>query len=214
MRLWKDVEPGVRSLIQDEVEGSAEEAAYSQADLLRWWEWAQDELATFKPLPQRKVYQVSDGSVVALPGDHYRTTGVLWEGHEFLEQVSVEEGVKFYSASVSVGSYPKKYYVEGDRLHLLREPQQPWTLLYAAYYPPPTGNDSPILLPRWGVQACTYHAASSAAVQAAFGTAELRQYATRQDAGTPEHNPLAKIAQLLMDRFYGIVYKHASGEEA
>jgi hypothetical protein len=213
MRLWKDVEPGVRSLIQDEVQ-QGEEAEYEQAELLRWWEWAQDEFATFKPFHQRKVYQVSDGNVVTLPEDHYRTMGVLWEGHEFLERVSVEEGVKFYSTSVTTGSYPKKYYVEGSLLHLLRTPEQPWTLLYLAYYPAPVGDNSPILVPRWGVQACTYHAASSAAVKAAFGTAELRQFATRQDAGTPEHNPLAKIAQLLMDRFYGIVYKHASDEEA
>jgi hypothetical protein len=121
----------------------------------------------------------------------------------------LEQGVDFYSAQVSETSYPLGYVLGGGQLWLTRTPVQPWTLHYYADYPAPIGEDSPILLPRWGVQACTFYAGAMAAVRGSFAASELRQYATRQDSGNPEHNPMEKTARFLMDQYHSLIAKHS-----
>lgn len=213
MRLWKDVEPGVRSLIRDSLRGG-KKAKYEQRDLWDWWGWAQDDFATYHPRRQSRTYQVSDGNPIELPEDCIKTLAVWWEGRKSLKRISIEEdGVDFYSDQVSASSFPLGYFVESGKLYLTRIPTQPWTLFYLAYFPKLTGDDSPILLPAWGVQACTFYSAAMAAIRESFGTAELRQYATKQDAGNPEHNPLEKTARFLMDQYLNLIHKHSDDEE-
>jgi hypothetical protein len=212
MRLWKDVEPGLRSLVQDELQENIE-PKYAQSDLLTWWTWAQDDFAAYHPLRQSRVYQVSDGNPIELPEDYAKVQAVWWEGHKSLTQIPLGESLDFYSHQVNTASYPLGYVVGGGQLWLTRAPVQPWTLFYLAHYPAPIGEDSPILLPRWGVQACTFYAASMAAARESFSTADLRQYATRMDSGNPEHNPLEKTARFLMEQYRNLMSAHSDDEE-
>jgi hypothetical protein len=86
-----------------------------------------------------------------------------------------------------------------------------YTLFYAAYYPdvPAADNDAAeILIPRWAEEGVLLYASSYILLKAASSEANIRQFNTRIDSGTPEHNPHLDLSAHYLSRADRALARH------
>jgi hypothetical protein len=85
-------------------------------------------------------------------------------------------------------------------------------LRYYAYYPHPVDDADLLTIPQWAESIVRYRAASHAAIALAFDTANIRQFNTKRDSGTPEHNPLLDQQQWLESMYRLLLEQYAKLE--
>lgn len=79
-----------------------------------------------------------------------------------------------------------------------------YELWYTAFWQMPDDMNNlsvDLEVPRSVITGLTYYAAAYMLMPSAVGAAELRQFGTRPDTGTPEHNPVRDAVTYLMSAF-------------
>lgn len=146
----------------------------------------------------------SGASIFELPADLFEIESVI----------TASTGNVMSSATLSAGTsrgnpnaendwlrYPNGYLSVSNALSA----NEVLTLYYIAFWPKPadeTDVDFVIKVPAAAHQGMIYYAASHATAASSVPTAQIRQFATKVDAGTPIHNPLKDISSWFMERFF------------
>jgi hypothetical protein len=151
-----------------------------------------------------------------LPSDIIEDEGtglhaVHWKDNQWLEEVEYFPGMEWASTTRSTTSSPVAYILwPQGKISFSRVPVsgQVVTLYYVAYYPRIEDDDTVITIPRWAEEPIKLYSAASAIEPASVKTGNLRQYGTRRDSGDPEDNPLLRLAEHYMQRYYRILADH------
>ena len=208
---WKDTEPMIISLLRDitdeEARRSERARRYDPDDLVVWWNNAQAQLATQKPVQSHYIYRPEDGYDVALPDRFYRPRGVFFPGETAsVERTSLE--------SYWFGVAKKGYYISEERLVIVGYPSSPgFLLVYHSYYPRVKDDNSWVRVPEWSLEACTVYSAMQAVTQEMMRDARYRKFISKEDAGNPQQNPFIPVAEWLRKRFYEIVNSHSDDDQ-
>ncbi len=186
-----------RSLLRDD---SQKQQRWTDENLLDALGWALDTFSAHTALPKTMVSTV-DGvsSSITLPHDIYDDTEqtvlvrlVTPDRIEILEPIRLVPGVildppeesnsglrgywEWPTGTLNFGFVPEK----GSRIELM----------YFAYYPSPESDEDILQIPRWAHLPVGYLIGAYAVLSYGVVASQVRQYADKQDSGTPEHNPL------------------------
>lgn len=194
---WSTLEQAVQSLLKDSnKEGKTQK--YDTADLITWWNFAQDALATTRPLHKHLQYVgVQSG---AAPTDYYKSRAVVLPDGTPIEEIQSEQ--MFFDPNI-VG-----FYVYEGEIVTVNTGYDSFTLLYDAYYPHITNEHMYAILPSWAVEACTMYVGMLAMTREAAGDARYRKFITKNDAGNPTQNPFLGVAKWMESRYNKIVSAH------
>jgi len=194
---WSTLEQNVQSLLKDGgKEGKIQK--YDTADLIAWWNFAQNALATTRPLRKHIQYVDAQGGVI--PEDFYRARAVVLPDGNALEEIATEQ--QFFEPEI-VG-----FFVYDGEINIVNAGYDSFTLLYDAYYPDITEQRKYAELPRWAVEACTMYVGMLAMTRESAGDARYRKFITKNDAGNPTQNPFLGVAKWMESRFNKIVSAH------
>jgi hypothetical protein len=92
-----------------------------------------------------------------------------------------------------------------------------YNLYYLAYWTKPTTfNDLTLILepPAQSLIGLTLYSTAYCLLPEAVGASEIRQFGTRIDSGTPEHNPMQKTALYMLDLFQREMNRHPKHQKA
>ena len=81
-------------------------------------------------------------------------------------------------------------------------------LHYVAYYPEIEGDSTTILAPDWALEAIALYAAGRTLEDNSSQFAQLGQTRTRIDSGTPEDQPILRLAERYIRQFYDLINQH------
>lgn len=203
MLTWEIVLGKLRRFLRD----TAGTPRMSDEELADAWNNAQDDLTNY--VARKKTLAVPAGvSRAELPEDLYRIDNVLiYDGEvgyrmpEWDEQIEDED------------TWTGNAWQLGD-LYIDFAPalQHDVVVCYRAYFPVVEITDPkrPVYVPQWAVQACVYHVAAQSVEKQTVADPQLRQWASRQDAGNPLSNPFLPVAEFMMKRYRQVVYDHIS----
>ena len=82
------------------------------------------------------------------------------------------------------------------------------TLHYVAYYTTVDDIGDVIAIPRWATEAIKCYVCAVALSAAFAKSGNIRQWNTREDSGTPEDNPLLRLSEHYMERYWQILTQH------
>jgi hypothetical protein len=136
---------------------------------------------------------------------------VHWKDNQWLEETEYFPGMAWASATRSTTSSPVAYILwPQGKISFSRVPASGQTikLYYVAYYPAIVDDDTLITVPRWAEEPIKLYSAASAIESKSVKTGNLRQYNTKRDAGSPEDNPLLRLAEHYMARYERILAEH------
>ena len=146
-----------------------------------------------------------DGSAKAfsLPVDLYQIVTVLdGSSDEFYPSATMSPGDYFGESMSGHNSWVE--YPNGS-IAFAKAPSasDDYTIYYMAYWTVPDINSEDTLLevPLYVIQGLILFGAAQTLLQSANTSADVRQWGTRVDSGTPEHNPLQRQVDYLMKRF-------------
>ena len=136
---------------------------------------------------------------------------VQWADQEWLRREFYWPGNRWPSASRTTSSSPRAYVLwptghisfgqvpsDGDTV----------TVHYVAYYDVVDSDSSVISVPNWALEAIKLYVASEALGPGFIKAGQLGQYKSRREAGKPEDNPLLRLAEHYMVRYYQILSAH------
>lgn len=136
----------------------------------------------------------------ALPSDFYDVDGVHdTESSKFLRRATM---MPYQYAGENLDQFTYDIYPHGY-IRFWPDPEtgDTFTLYYRAYWSVPTTDLSLLDPPLHLKQALLYYAAARAVMPEAESSAELRQYNTKIDSGTPAHNPVGDRVFFFMRLF-------------
>jgi hypothetical protein len=159
-----------------------------------------------------------DGSTYeySLPSDIIESEGaclyaVHWKDQIWLRRIEPFPSTEWPSTKRSTTSRPAGYMLwPASKINLTRTPEDGQTveLYYVAHYPEVVDDDTLITVPRWAREPVTLYCMAIAAESIAMDTGELAQYKSRRDSGDPEDNPLLRLAEHYIKRFYHLLSMH------
>jgi hypothetical protein len=161
---------------------------------------------------------VGDGTTYefALPSDIVEAEGagvyaVHWKESTWLVRLEYWPGETWPNTSRTTTSYPLGYVLwPQGKISFSRIPttNQAVTVHYVAYYPVVVDDNSSITVPRWALEAIKLYAAAVALEPSSTKAATLGQYKSRREAGGPEDNPVLRLAEHYLKRYYEILAAH------
>ena len=159
-----------------------------------------------------------DGSTYEfdLPADIVEEEGagvyaVHWKENTWLTRREYWPGTAWANTSRTTTSNPLGFVLWPQGvINFTRVPvsDQAITVHYVAYYPEVADDASSITVPRWALEAIKLYVAAVALEPASTKAGTLGQYKTRREAGQPEDNPLLRLAQHYIKRYYEILAAH------
>jgi hypothetical protein len=164
---------------------------------------AHDALLPFWPKASvASITVVSGTKTYDLPTDIFEVEAVVDSvTGEVLPQASIFSGA-FLGQNVSA---PNDWALYPDgQVTFFKAPSNDLDLYYSAIWTKPTESaldDDPLEPPDFLTTAMTYYGASYLITPAAVSITEIRQFNQKVDSGNPEHNPMKKASDWLMDRF-------------
>jgi hypothetical protein len=138
---------------------------------------------------------------------------VHWKENTWLTRLEYWPGTVWANTTRSTTSYPLGYILwPQGKISFSRIPTdgQTVTVHYVAYYPEIVGDNSSITVPRWALEAIKLYAAAVALEPSSTKAATLGQYKSRREAGYPEDNPVLRLAEHYLKRYYEILAAHPS----
>jgi len=158
----------------------------------------------------------------ALPADIVETEGagvyaVHWKENTWLARREYWPGGVWPNTARSTTSNPLGYILwPQGRISFSRVPvaDQAVTVHYVAYHPLVEDDNSSITVPRWALEAIKLYVAAVALEPSSTKAATLGQYKSRREAGGPEDNPVLRLAEHYMQRYYEILAAHATPQYA
>jgi len=143
----------------------------------------------------------------SLPNDFYRIDGV-WDGYskQFVPRAHISSGQFWADTALDL------YYLETPqgKVTFSKALSTNGKLYYSARWTKPSGDTDPIAAPEIAHTAICLYAAAYCLLSSASQSAALRQYNTKVDSGTPEHNPLQEQANYLLSWFENEMARHPS----
>ena len=151
-----------------------------------------------------------------LPGDIVEEEGagvyaVHWEKNTWLPRLEYWPGEAWPNSTRTTSSRPLGYILwPQGKISFSRIPDsaQAVTVHYVAYYPEITSDATLITVPRWAREAIKLYVCAVAMEPASAKAGKLGQYKSRKEAGQPEDNPLLRLAEHYMRRYYDILNAH------
>lgn len=153
-------------------------------------------------------------SSFALPEDTYQIVSI-YDGStgEFLPSASLSPGQYFgvnLQGPNAWVAYPEGY------VTFARVPgsSDSYSVYYQAYWSVPAANEteSSLEVPSYAQQGLLLYGSAYALLQTANLSSNVRQWGTRVDSGTPEHNPVQRQVDFLMKLFAQEMNKHPKTE--
>lgn len=212
---WGVVRERLRRALTDVLrvddEGSSITPAFSNTELMDYWNSAQDELVIYAALEAVAEYAAGSESE-ALPDDFYKVKWVRYDvssDEYYLNELPLLDLGGPHDPTAT-GLY---WSVRNDTTILFSEPTEyACTVCYAAYYPALTNPDTDataISVPRWAVLPLQYFAIAQAIERRLIEDADLRRWAAKtMDAGQPTSNPYPQVGRWYLDRFREEMDKH------
>lgn len=142
---------------------------------------------------------------------------VHWKNNEWLQRLEYWPGNVWPSSSRSTTSNPMAYVLWPYRkISFTRIPAdgQDITLHYVAYYDTIVDDDSVIDIPRWALEAIKLYAAAVALEPASTKAGRLGAYRSKRDAGDPEDNPVLRLAEHYLKRYWDLLAGHEAPQYA
>lgn len=159
-----------------------------------------------------------DGSTYEfdLPSDVIEEEGagvyaVHWKESTWLARTEYWPGEAWTSTARTTSSQPLKFILwPQGKISFSRMPTsgQSVTLHYVAYYPTITSDESLITVPRWALEAIKLYSAAVVLEPTSTATGDLRRWNTSRDSGRPEDNPVLRLAEHYLKRYYEILAAH------
>ena len=154
--------------------------------------------------------------VYDLPGDivdagNAGVFAVQWTNQEWLRQETYWPGVRWPSTSRSTTSKPKAYVLwPTGKISFTQVPASEASIVihYVAFYPSIVDDDSVITVPLWAREAVKLYAAAIALEPASTKAGQLGQYKSRFESGRPEDNPLLRLSEYYMRRYFRLLQAH------
>jgi len=152
----------------------------------------------------------------ALPWDIVEEGGagvyaVHWKQNTWLTRLEYWPGESWADTARSATSNPFGYILwPQGKISFSRIPadEQVVTVHYVAYYPEVSVDASVITVPRWALEAIKLYSAAVSLEPTSTKAGKLGQYKSRREAGEPEDNPLLRLAEHYMKRYYEILAVH------
>lgn len=197
--------------------GDPEGAGYSNELLLDALSNAFDAILPWVPKTSTFAL-VGDGSstTLQLPDDCYEVEALLNENGEVLPKAYFATGQYLGERSINANDwleYPYGYLSLSRAINSGEE----YTLYYLARWAKPTENtevSAAMEPPEIATIGITLYAAAYTLLPSAIGASEVRQFNTRVDSGTPEHNPMQRTALYLLDLFKLEMSRHPKHQKA
>lgn len=136
---------------------------------------------------------------------------VQYPDQEWLREEKYWPGVRWPSTARSTSSRPKAYVLwPTGKISFTQIPvaSASITIHYVAYYPAVVDTDSVITVPVWAQEAIKLYAAAAALEPASTKAGQLGQYKSRFESGKPEDNPLLRLSEHYMHRYYRLLQAH------
>jgi len=130
---------------------------------------------------------------------------------EWLREEKYWPGVRWPSTSRSTTSKPNAYVLwPTGKISFTQIPgtDAAITVHYVAYYPVIVDTDTAITVPVWAREAIKLYAAAAALEPASTKAGQLGQYKSRFESGKPEDNPLLRLSEHYMHRYYRLLQAH------
>jgi hypothetical protein len=158
----------------------------------------------------------------ALPDDIVDAEGagvyaVHWKDQQWLPELEYWPGQVWTSSARSTTSTPLGYVLwPQGKVSFSRIPvaDQAITVHYVAHYPVVAVDLSVITVPRWALEAIKLYATAVALEPSSTKAATLGQYKSRREAGEPEDNPVLRLAERCMKRYFEILAMHSPPQYA
>lgn len=216
MTTWADLKGRLRRALQDTDEDNP---SWTTEDLLDYANSALAEISSHTA--RQKVYtNVPDGQVVTacpLPAD-YLALGPVQASlqssliRQMLKPVERHPGVALPSTvTVTASIIGATYYEWPAGVLNFTRPLPAGVNLYIGYYaywPKLERDTDQLLVLRWMEEALFWHSQASALAKPGVLAAQIRQYNTRRDSGSPEDNPLLTYARYAKRRYDEILAAH------
>lgn len=154
-----------------------------------------------------------DGSAVsfALPSDCYQITAIeIQSTGEIIWPAVLSPGV-FRGALLSTTNDWIEYPAGFITFSKIPDTDVVYNLYYQAYWTKPTATTlgtTVLQPPDFSMVGVVLYATAYAILPAAVSIAEVRNWLSRQDLGTPEHNPMQKTADYLLKLFAQEMNRH------
>jgi len=150
---------------------------------------------------KRKTLALTGGSTVyGLASDHWRMEAVLdLQSGKFLPTVLPSVSNSWGEGYMDNNGWLE--YPSGSITFSASIPTDGATIYYHALWVKPVYDTDNLEVPDFLVAALCFYVASYCCVPKAYNSANIRQYGTRVDSGTPEDNPLMSMSNNYMKRF-------------
>lgn len=204
-----------RSVLNDAIVAGRDEK-WSNTQLLDAVKWALDEFCAHTAVATATSFTMdgSDSSV-SLPDNVYLSpeeAGVVLltenDKRAYLKPYLRVPGDVFSEDALTADTEPRMFWEQpSGTLHFGFVPSSGSTIeiQYFAYYNHPINDESEIAIPRWAEYPVALLIGCSAITEASAQTSNIRQYGVRPDTGNPEHNPLHRHAEFLMQTYERLV---------
>lgn len=152
-------------------------------------------------MPKASVATLTGDSattVFDLPTDLYRLEAVWYSNDYFFK--SATQFVPRYQFANPDGQIDYIEYPEG-KITFSIPPAGDIKIYYSAVWAKPAADDDDLETPAIAYTGISLYAASHCLLPDAVAAANVRQYGTKIDAGTPIHNPVADMSKSLLARF-------------
>lgn len=133
---------------------------------------------------------------------------VHWGGNTWLRLLEYWPRTSWSSDQRRFLSGPMGYILwPTDTISFTRIPSngQEVTMHYVAHYPPLEHDESPVTVPKWALEPIKLYTAGAVLEIFSVTAGEVRQYNTKRDSGHPEHNPMLRLSQHYMRRYWEIL---------
>ncbi len=164
---------------------------------------AHDALLPFWPQAKVGTITVASGEkAYDLPVDTFEVEAIVDSSTgQILPQASIFSGA-FLGQTIDAPNDWALY--PNGQVTFFKVPANNLTLYYSAFWTKPTedtADEDPLETPDFLITAMTYYGASYLITPSAVSITEIRQFNQKIDSGNPEHNPMKKASDWLMDRF-------------
>ena len=148
----------------------------------------------------------TDGYQFALPGDFYQAEGVV-------EAITISNNFLVHGRYAPMETFRARQLPDPGQNYWLLFPQGKITfswkidlkigarMYYAATWNKPTGDSEALETPEYALTALSLYAASHCLLGKASAAANIRQYGTKVDNGSPEDNPMLTMSTYFLKAF-------------
>jgi len=223
MTTWGEYQPYVRSAVLKDTAADPSDYRWSEASVYAYFCQALKQFAAHTAATDTETYAIANAttSTLTLPADIYddavQTTVLVYNDGEkrvLLEGMALKPGMVLTEVAPGAVTYPRSFWEwpKGTlNLGFTLKNGTSADLWYFANWalPDDEGDDDYVLpIPSWAELPVAYLIGAFAAVAEGMQASNIRQWNTRPDTGTPEHNPLHRQTEHMMMLYRDLISWH------